>query len=187
MTESLFSKLADLHERVIAVKLDGPTKEDYVWGFRIGFITYGVGGPGDKKKIYSALEAKTAGAIRADASNMSHLGQSLLYKAYQDPEYWPEKQQKNDVLRSRYETVTKAIQADAYGQAFQALPYNSGYFMCVRLKNADPEAVRKKLLAQYDTGVISVEPDLLRVAFSATPNKLIPELFENIYKACTSP
>jgi hypothetical protein len=35
----------------------------------------------------------------------------------------------------------------------------------------------------------SVEPDLLRVAFSATPNALIPELFENIYKgkACTSP
>ena len=187
VTESLFSRLADLHERVLAVKLDGPTKEDYVWGFRIGFITYGVGGPGDKKKIYSALEAKTAGAIRADASNMSHLGQSLLYKAYQDPEYWPEKQQKNDILRSRYEAVTKALDADAYGEAFQALPYNSGYFMCVRLKNADPEAVRKKLLAQYDTGVISVEPDLLRVAFSATPNRLIPELFENIYQACTSP
>ncbi len=187
LTESLFSKLADLHERVVAVKLDGPTKEDYVWGFRIGFITYGVGGPGDKKKIYSALEAKTAGAIRADASNMSHLGQSLLTKAYQDPEYWSEKQQKNDLLRSRYETVTKAIQAGTYGEAFQALPYNSGYFMCLRLKNADPEAVRKKLLAQYDTGVISVEPDLLRVAFSATPNKLIPELFANIYQACTKP
>jgi aspartate/methionine/tyrosine aminotransferase len=186
LTESLFSRLADLHERVVAVKLDGPTKEDYVWGFRIGFMTFGVGGPGDKKKIYSALEAKTAGAIRADASNMSHLGQSLLYRAYQDPEYWPEKQQKNDVLRSRYETVTQAVQADAYGQAFQPLPYNSGYFMCLRLKTADPEAVRKKLLAQYDTGVISVEPDMIRVAFSATPNKLIPELFENIYQACTS-
>ena len=186
MTESLFSRLADLHERVVAVKLDGPTKEDYVWGFRIGFITFGVGGPGDKKKIYGALEAKTAGAIRADASNMSHPAQSLLYRAYQDPEYWPEKQQKNDVLRSRYGTVTKAVNAAAYGEAFQALPYNSGYFMCVRLKNADPEAVRKKLLAQYDTGVISVEPDLLRVAFSATPNKLLPELFENIYQACTS-
>jgi aspartate/methionine/tyrosine aminotransferase len=187
LTESLFSSLADLHERVIAVKLDGPTKEDYVWGFRIGFITYGVGGSGDKKKIYSSLEAKTAGAIRADASNMSHLGQSLLYRAYQDPEYWPEKQQKNDVLHSRYEAVSQALKADAFGETFQALPYNSGYFMCLKLKKADPEAVRKKLLAHYDTGVISVEPDLLRVAFSATPNKLIPELFNNIYQACTSP
>jgi aspartate/methionine/tyrosine aminotransferase len=187
VTESLFSTLADLHGRVLAVKLDGPTKEDYVWGLRIGFITYGVGGAGDKKKIYGALEAKTAGAIRADASNMSHLGQSLLYKAYRDPEYWPEKQQKNDILSSRYKEVIKALDKGTYAQAFQSLPFNSGYFMCLRLKNANPEAVRKKLLAQYDTGVISVAPDLLRVAFSATPNRLIPELFENIYQACQNP
>ena len=46
VTESLFSRLADLHERVVAVKLDGPTKEDYVWGFRIGFITLRGGGIG---------------------------------------------------------------------------------------------------------------------------------------------
>src|SRR4030042_2623107 len=39
--ESLFSKLAGLHERILTVKIDGATKEDYVWGFRIGFITYG--------------------------------------------------------------------------------------------------------------------------------------------------
>jgi aspartate/methionine/tyrosine aminotransferase len=184
LTESLFSTLADLHERVLAVKLDGPTKEDYVWGFRIGFITYGVGGAGDKKKIYSALEAKTAGAIRADASNMSHLGQSLLCRAYQDPDYWAEKQQKNETLTSRYREVKKALDQEKYAQAFEARPYNSGYFMCLRLRKGHPEAVRKTLLDQFDTGVISVEPDLLRVAFSATPNKLIPELMENIYQAC---
>ena len=184
LTESLFSRLADLHERVLAVKLDGPTKEDYVWGFRIGFITFGVGGPGDKKQIYSALEAKTAGAIRADVSNLSHLGQSLLYRAYQDPGYWTEKEEKNAILTSRYREVVRALDTGSYGEAFEPLPYNSGYFMCLRLKKANPESVRKRLLEQYDTGVISVEPDLLRVAFSATPNPLIPELFENIYKAC---
>lgn len=183
ITESLFSGLADLHERVLAVKLDGPTKEDYVWGFRIGFITYGIGGAGDKKKIYGALEAKTAGAIRADASNMSHLGQSLLFKAYQDSEYWAEKKQKNAILHSRYREVRKALEQEKYAEVFEALPYNSGYFMCLRLKKGNPEAVRKKLLAEYETGVISVEPDLLRVAFSATPNRLIPELMENIYRA----
>ncbi|MBI5582629.1 MAG: hypothetical protein HY892_02285 [Deltaproteobacteria bacterium] len=73
---------------------------------------------------------------------------------------------------------------EKYAEAFEALPYNSGYFMCVRLKKARPETIRKKLLEKYDTGVISVEPDLLRVAFSATPNRLIPELLENIYQAC---
>ncbi|MBN1865026.1 MAG: aminotransferase class I/II-fold pyridoxal phosphate-dependent enzyme, partial [Victivallales bacterium] len=38
--ESLFAMLADLHENVLAVKLDGPTKEDYVWSFRVGFATF---------------------------------------------------------------------------------------------------------------------------------------------------
>jgi len=40
-TESLFSKLADLHENILAVKLDGATKEDYAWGLRVGFLTFG--------------------------------------------------------------------------------------------------------------------------------------------------
>jgi len=38
--ESIFGKLADLHENVLAVKIDGATKEDYVWGYRVGFITF---------------------------------------------------------------------------------------------------------------------------------------------------
>jgi len=42
--ESLFSRLATLHERVLAVKIDGPTKEDYVWGLRMGFVTFGSAG-----------------------------------------------------------------------------------------------------------------------------------------------
>ncbi|HEX3014791.1 MAG TPA: aminotransferase class I/II-fold pyridoxal phosphate-dependent enzyme [Desulfobacteria bacterium] len=39
ITESLFARLADIHPRVLAVKIDGTTKEEYVWGFRVGFIT----------------------------------------------------------------------------------------------------------------------------------------------------
>ncbi|GAF03728.1 aminotransferase class I/II-fold pyridoxal phosphate-dependent enzyme [Saccharicrinis fermentans] len=33
--ESIFAYLADLHENVLAVKVDGATKEDYAWGFRV--------------------------------------------------------------------------------------------------------------------------------------------------------
>ena len=43
MRESLFALLCGLHPNLLAVKLDGPTKEDYVWGFRVGFLTYGIG------------------------------------------------------------------------------------------------------------------------------------------------
>ncbi|MEA3280667.1 MAG: aminotransferase class I/II-fold pyridoxal phosphate-dependent enzyme, partial [Thermodesulfobacteriota bacterium] len=39
--ESLFARLCGMHPRLLAVKLDGATKENYVWGLRVGFITYG--------------------------------------------------------------------------------------------------------------------------------------------------
>jgi aspartate/methionine/tyrosine aminotransferase len=42
--ESLFSKVLDASENLLAVKLDGPTKEDYVWGFRVGFMSFGFKG-----------------------------------------------------------------------------------------------------------------------------------------------
>jgi hypothetical protein len=38
LRESIFARLADAHPNILAVKADGPTKEDYVWGFRIGFL-----------------------------------------------------------------------------------------------------------------------------------------------------
>ncbi|MGC9355298.1 MAG: aminotransferase class I/II-fold pyridoxal phosphate-dependent enzyme, partial [Mariniphaga sp.] len=75
--ESIFAALANLHENVLVVKLDGATKEDYVWGFRVGFMTYAVKG-GDAE-LYGALEAKTAGAIRGNISNAANISQSLMY------------------------------------------------------------------------------------------------------------
>jgi hypothetical protein len=43
--------------------------------------------------------------------------------------------------------------------------------------------VRRLLLDRYGTGVIAAG-GVLRVAFSSTPTPLIPELFENMYRAC---
>jgi len=61
--ESLFSLLVDLHPNVLGVKLDGATKEDYVWGFRVGFITFGFKGANAAQ--LKALENKAAGVVRA--------------------------------------------------------------------------------------------------------------------------
>jgi aspartate/methionine/tyrosine aminotransferase len=44
MKESLFTRLADAHPRILAVKLDGASKEDFAWGLRIAFMTYGIAG-----------------------------------------------------------------------------------------------------------------------------------------------
>ena len=182
ITESMFPRLATLHERVLAVKMDGATKEDYVWGFRVGFITYGI--KGGTKALYAALEAKTGGAVRGNISNAPMISQSLLAAAYKDPAYETQKREKFATLKRRYDLVKQILASHPeYRQAFEPVPFNSGYFMCLRLVNgADPEQVRQLLLAEYSTGVI-VASGVLRVAFSATPYGLLEPLYANIYQA----
>ena len=181
-TESIFTQLCNLNEKVLAVKLDGATKEDYVWGFRVGFISFGV--KNGTPELYEALENKTAGAVRGNISNVSHLSQSLLYQGYFSEQYASDKKEKFTTLESRYQTIIKALADPKYLEQFTALPFNSGYFMCVELNDSlNAEAIRKILLDKYSTGVI-VFGNLIRIAFSAVPKSKIPELIENIYLAC---
>ncbi|MBN1950233.1 MAG: aminotransferase class I/II-fold pyridoxal phosphate-dependent enzyme [Bacteroidales bacterium] len=180
--ESIFVKLANMHENVLAVKLDGPTKEDYVWGFRVGFITYGI--KGGTPELYEALEAKTAGAIRGNISNISHLSQTLLLNVYLSDSYEATKKKKYELLKTRYAILKDAFKNEAYGKYFEALPFNSGYFMCVVIKpGLEAENIRQHLLEKYSTGVI-VFGNVIRLAFSATPTGKLNELVENLYQAC---
>ncbi len=180
-TQSLFAALCDAHPNLMAVKLDGPTKEDYVWGFRVGFIAFGI--KGGTPEAYAALEAKAAGAVRATISNSSILGQSLLVAAWSAESYEREKREKHATLKQRYEKIKAVLAAHPeYREVFEPVPFNSGYFMCVRLKKGNAEAVRQKLLKEYSTGVIAFGP-LVRLAFSSTPTGKIEALFDNVYRA----
>lgn len=181
--ESLFARLANLDERVLAVKIDGVSKEEYAWGLRVGFLTFGIKGADDE--LYRALEAKAAGLIRGQISNASHLSQSLILAGLAAPGYAAEKQAKFDLLKSRYLAIKKALADPKYKPAFTPLPFNSGYFICLELAgDLDAETVRQKLLEKYDTGVIALPGNLLRLAFSSVALKTIPKLIENIYLAC---
>lgn len=181
MQESIFTLLTDAHERILAVKFDGPTKEDYVWGFRVGFTTFGTAI--NSAALYTALEAKFAGAIRGNISNASNVGQSLLLNSYQNNSYKDEKQQKAALLKRRYQKICEIFNNHPeYSEHFYPLPFNSGYFMCIKPVKGNAEVIRKELLEKYDTGLIALGP-VLRIAFSATPLDLLETLFDNIYKA----
>jgi aspartate/methionine/tyrosine aminotransferase len=180
--ESIFSPMANLHENVLAVKVDGATKEDYAWGFRVGFITFS-----NKlmdENLCMALEDKAAGAIRGNVSNCSHLSQSLLNAAYKSEDYQQDKDRKLELLKSRYIKVKKVLlEKYSTSEYFDIVPNNSGYFMCLKLKGIDPEEVRQVLLKDYDTGVMAIG-DLIRIAYSSLASNLIELLFENINNAC---
>jgi len=181
LTESIFSLLADAHESILALKLDGPTKEDYVWGFRVGFATFGCAK--NSPAFYGALESKLGGAIRGNISNASNLGQTMLNNAYLNPGYDAEKIEKFEMLKRRYLKIKDILSAHPeYNDFFKAVPFNSGYFMCVRINSGKAEAVRKTLIEKYSTGTIAFN-DVLRIAFSSVPIDLLEKMFENIYLA----
>lgn len=181
-TESIFAPLSEVHENVLALKVDGATKEDYVWGFRVGFMTYGI--KGGNADFYSALESKTAGAVRGNISNAANLSQSLLLEAFTSPEYQEQKQAKYDIMQNRYNAVKEVLKDEKYKTYFEPIPYNSGYFMCIQLVDGlDAEEVRKVLIEKYSIGTISLG-NILRLAYSAVAAKEIKALFEGIYAAC---
>ncbi|MCK5682533.1 aminotransferase class I/II-fold pyridoxal phosphate-dependent enzyme [bacterium] len=181
--ESIFTKLADFHENVMAVKIDGATKEDYAWGLRVGFLTFGI--KGATKEIYEAIEDKIAGSLRGNISNVPMLSQSLVLKSLRSENYAAEKLEKFNILKKRFDKVEEILEKrEDYKQFFTPLPFNSGYFMCIKLHDLSSEEVRQVLLKDYSTGIIAIEGDIIRIAFSATPLKLIEKLFENIFNAC---
>ncbi|MBS3755073.1 MAG: aminotransferase class I/II-fold pyridoxal phosphate-dependent enzyme [Desulfobacterales bacterium] len=182
LTESVFSRLCENCSRLLAVKLDGATKENYVWGLRVGFITYGAFIEGDAAPVYDALERKTAGCVRGNISNSSHLGQSIVLKSLRDENYQEEKRSKYDLLKSRAETVKSVLADPRYADAWDVYPFNSGYFMCIRLKSVKAEKLRVHLLEKYGVGLIALGEHDLRVAFSCLEQSDIQTLFDLVYQ-----
>jgi len=180
LKESLFASLCDQHPRLLAVKLDGATKENFVWGLRVGFITYGCSIKGDPMPVYDALEKKTAGSIRGSISNASHLGQTIVLKSMQGDNFIAEKEEKFEILQNRARCVKKVLADLKYKKAWDVYPFNSGYFMCIRLKTVNAEILRLHLLEKYGVGLISIGDKDLRIAFSCLEESEIPELFNII-------
>jgi len=180
--ESIFSLLASAHENILAIKADGATKEEFAWGLRVGAITFG--NKGMTEEICIALENKTAGAIRATVSNVSTLSQSLILQALNSPSHRIEKSDKFKILQERFNEVKKVLMDKKYNKYFTPLPFNSGYFMCVKLASGlDSEKIRQRLLNHYDTGVIAL-PNMLRISYASIAKDKIRVLFENIYRVC---
>lgn len=180
--ESVFSRLCNLHERILAVKVDGPTKEEFAWGLRVGFITFGC--RGFSREAYEALEKKAAGIARSTVSSAPNISQSLVLNSLASETHEQEKHEKFLVLKSRFEEVERVLASHPeYRKEFEAMPFNSGYFMCVKTKK-DAESVRKILLQKYSVGLISFGSKILRIAFSSVKKEMIEGLFESLHNAC---
>ena len=178
--ESLFGPLAALHERVLAIKIDGPTKEDYVWGLRMGFVTFGSAGLSEAG--YDALVKKLMGAIRSSVSCANTPAQYLMLKTLGDSRAEKEKAHYRDLLHKRYQAAKECVAAHPNHPVLQALPFNSGYFMSFRCIGIQAEALRQALLKDQGIGTIALGNAYLRVAFASVDAEQLPALYRSIYE-----
>ena len=176
--QSLFANIADIHENVLAVKIDGPTKEDFAWGFRCGFVTFASKNFSDEH--CDALVKKLMGVIRSSVSCSATPSQSLLMQSYTDPENEAQKIAFRKILEARYRAVRHFVDSHK-SNAIETLPFNSGYFMSFRLNGIDAETLRKKLLSEKGIGTISIDSRTLRVAFSSIDEDKIESVYTDIY------
>ncbi len=86
------------------------------------------------------------------------------------------------MLKGRALKVKEVLNSGKYDSAWTYYPFNSGYFMCLKLKTVDAEKLRVHILDKYGVGGISIGKTDLRIAFSCIEEKDIPELFDIIYK-----
>ena len=180
-SESLFAYLADAHENIFAIKGDGATKEDMVWGFRIGFVTYASKGL-DKAQL-DALENKTLGMIRCTVSNCDRPGQSLLVHAYRDGEnVQADKERTFEEMRRRYVRIHQAISSHPQ-TLLKAYPFNSGYFMAFDTTGHSAEQLRRHLLDDYGIGTVNIMDRTLRLAYCSVEEESLEDLVDKVYKA----
>ncbi len=181
--ESLFSKLAGRHPRLLAIKADAATKEVYVWGLRVGFISFSIGGVSADSPVFEAVNSKLGGAIRANISNCSALSQHLVLKALQSPSFYSERAAKAEIMKERALAVEKFLAEGDYSDAWDVYPFNSGYFMCLCIKEIGAQELRVYLLEKYGIGTIAINDTDLRIAFSCINAGDVPELFGTVYRA----
>jgi len=180
LRESLFARLAGAHQRLLAIKADGPTKEEYVWGLRTGMLTFSTQAAKSDEELYRALEKKVAGAVRSAISNCSNLSQSVVAKAMAEPTFPEECRKKREILAARARKVKQVLAGADFSDVFEAYPFNAGYFMCLRLAKLDADTYRTHLLDRHGVGVIADGAHDIRVAFAGVEEEDIPALFETL-------
>ena len=86
-------------------------------------------------------------------------------------------------MKGRALKAKEVLDSGKYDGAWSYYPFNSGYFMCLKLKKVDAEKLRVHLLDKYGVGTISIGKTDLRIAFSCIAEGDIQERLDLIFQA----
>ncbi len=178
-SKSLFPSLANLSPNLLTILLDGPTKELFSWGLRVGFITFGTK---NNTHLYKILEEKSMAFIRATTSTSPTLSQHLILKTLENNQFEKEIEQNFRTLKKRYKKVLTVLDTLDFRTYMNVIPFNSGYFFCIELKTASQaEFIRQQMLKNYNIGIISTGK-CIRIAYSSIKEDDIQKVLESILK-----
>ncbi len=181
MQESFFGMLVGCHPNVIPVKIDGATKEEYAWGLRVGFLTFGL-----PENVMRDIEGKLSGLIRANTSGAAQISQTLILETMKAPNYAEQKQHNYEILKARALKVKQVTTDTRYANLWEVYPSHAGYFTCLSLKSGNAETVRQMLLNEHGIGTIALSDTELRVAYSCVEESDIDTVFRAIAQAIQS-
>ena len=174
---SLFWELSGAHPNLIPIKVDGATKELSFFGGRLGFLTFPFA---PDSPVAQALESKAKGLLRSTVGSPVAVTQVMVLAALTDPRTPAEVEGLRQVLGERYH-ILRAELGKLDPALLKPLPFNSGCFALVELPpGIEPEAARRHLLDHLSTGLISVQPNYLRIAFCSVAAGTIPELVRRL-------
>ena len=105
--------------------------------------------------------------------------------AINDPCHDEQKKQLRKMLKRRYDLVRSFVNSHE-SSVLEPLPFNSGYFMSFNVKTGNAEQIRRKLLETTGIGIIQIDQNTLRVAFSSIDEDKIDSVYESIYKVAQS-
>lgn len=180
--ESIFWDLSGRHPSLLAVKVDGATKEFGLFGGRVGFLTFGIE---PDSGVAEALESKVKCLLRAGIGSPVALGQVLLLQALRSADVEDEVEAIRRIGHERWEAIREPLAA-LDPALLRCLPFNSGFFALLELPEElglTSEAVRQRLLAEYDTGVVSIAPRFVRIATCSVEAGALPEMVRRVEAA----
>jgi len=176
---SMFWDLNSKHERLIPVKVDGGTKEFSFFGGRVGFLTFGCEPDGE---LAQALENKVKGLVRSTVGSPVSTSQILLQSVLESGRAEEEFERVRQRLAERYEILKTSLE-EIDSPHLRALPFNSGCFSLLEMSSkvgATAGEVRRLLLDESETGIVSIEPSFLRIAFCSVAKTALPEVVRRI-------
>ena len=131
-------------DNLLAVKVDGATKELFFFGGRVGFISFGVDG-----EAGAVLEEKARALARATVSSISAPAQALVCRALLSPDLESQQAHLRDALRQRYVALKEAIS----DSNLRHWPFNSAFFALFDV-GEQCDTIRSRLIAN-SIGVVS--------------------------------